>query len=100
MKRSSRRFLRRGILAAVALVAFALSGALSPTTRGDDWPQFRGPHGDNKVTGFMAPESWPKELKKQWSVTVGEGLASPALVGDKVYTFTRQGGDEVILCLE
>src|SRR5262249_24489594 len=32
--------------------------------------------------------------------SVGEGLASPVLVGDKVFTFTRQGGDEVITCLD
>jgi outer membrane protein assembly factor BamB len=94
MKRSSRRLLCRAILPAVALMALALSAA------GDDWPQFRGPHSNNHVTGFTAPATWPKELKKQWSVTVGEGLASPALVGDKVYTFTRQGGDEVIFCLD
>jgi outer membrane protein assembly factor BamB len=31
---------------------------------------------------------------------VGLGDASPVLVGDKVYAFTRQGDDEVILCLD
>src|SRR5262249_25430868 len=37
---------------------------------------------------------------QKWKTQVGEGDASPALVGDKVYTFTRQGGDEVITCLD
>jgi outer membrane protein assembly factor BamB len=66
----------------------------------DDWPQFRGPGRDNRVTGFTAPATWPKELKKVWQVPVGEGLASPALVGDKLYVFTRVGGDEVLTCLD
>jgi outer membrane protein assembly factor BamB len=70
------------------------------TAGADDWPQFRGPTRDNKVTGFTAPQTWPKALKQQWKVTVGDGVASPVLAGDKVYTFTRQGGDEVILCLD
>jgi outer membrane protein assembly factor BamB len=64
-----------------------------------DWPQWRGPHRDNKVTGFTAPKTWPKELTKKWQVTVGSGDSSPVLVGDKVYVFSRQGGDEVTTCL-
>lgn len=66
------------------------------SARGDDWPQWRGSGRDNKVSGFNAPTAWPAALKQQWKVTVGEGLASPALVGDTLFTFTRQGGDEII----
>jgi len=66
----------------------------------DDWPQFRGPGRDNKVTGFTAPATWPKELKKVREVKVGDGVASPALVGDRLYVFTRVGGDEVLSCLD
>jgi len=65
-----------------------------------DWPQWRGPNRDNKVTGFTAPATWPKELTQQWKTSVGLGEASPALVGDKLFVFTRQGGDEVTSCLE
>jgi outer membrane protein assembly factor BamB len=36
---------------------------------------------------------------QKWKVTVGSGVASPALVGDKLYVFTREDGDEVIRCL-
>jgi outer membrane protein assembly factor BamB len=72
-----------------------------------DWPQWRGPNRDAKVTDFKAPATWPKELTKKWSVNVGNGVATPALVGDKLYTFTREGidpqnpepGEEVIRCL-
>src|SRR5437016_5138064 len=66
----------------------------------DDWPQWRGPNRDNRVTGFAEPKNWPKELTKKWKIAVGEGESSPVLVGDKVYTFGRQGGDEVTLCLD
>jgi outer membrane protein assembly factor BamB len=66
----------------------------------DDWPQWRGLNRDNKVAGFTEPKTWPKELTKKWTAKVGLGDASPALVGDKVYVFTREGDDEIILCLE
>src|SRR5437879_9717741 len=68
--------------------------------RAQDWPQWRGPNRDNKVTGFAAPSTWPKELTKKGNVSVGLGDASPVLVGDRVYVFARQGGDEVTLCLD
>ncbi len=65
-----------------------------------DWPQWRGPNRDNKVTGFTEPKTWPKELTKKWKVTVGLGEASPVLVGDKLYVIGRQETDEVTLCLD
>ena len=64
-----------------------------------DWPQWRGPNRDGKATGFEAPTTWPKELTQKWKVTVGDGAATPALVGDRLYVFTRQGGNEVVRCL-
>ncbi len=64
-----------------------------------DWPQWRGPDRDGKVTGFTAPQTWPNALTQQWKTTVGSGDATPALVGDKLYVFARQGEDEVTLCL-
>jgi outer membrane protein assembly factor BamB len=64
-----------------------------------DWPQWRGPNRDGKASGFEAPKTWPKELTKKWSVKVGNGVATPSLVGDKLYVFAREGDDEVIRCL-
>src|SRR6266403_2394603 len=70
------------------------------TVLAQDWPQWRGPNRDAKVTGFTAPKTWPKELTQKWNVTVGQGDASPALVGDKIYIFARQDTDEIALCLD
>lgn len=64
-----------------------------------DWPQWRGPHRDARATGFTPPASWPAELTQTWKVTVGEGVASPSLVGDKLYVFARQDGNEILRCL-
>jgi outer membrane protein assembly factor BamB len=65
-----------------------------------DWPQWRGANRDGKVAGFKAPGQWPKELKLRWKTTVGSADATPALVGDKLYVFTRQGDEEVATCLD
>jgi outer membrane protein assembly factor BamB len=66
---------------------------------GQDWPQWRGANRDGKATGFKAPATWPKEMTQKWKVSVGAGDSSPVLVGDKVFVFARQGGDEVTMCL-
>ena len=85
----------RKIVLAICVVVIGASCAWA-----QDWPQWRGPDRDGKVTGFTAPQTWPQELKQKWSVPVGQGDATPALVGDKLYVFTRQGDDEVTLCLD
>src|SRR5712692_2145167 len=64
-----------------------------------DWPQWRGANRDAKAEGFKAPQTWPKELTQKWKVSVGNGVATPALVGDKLYVFSRQDKDEVIRCV-
>src|SRR5262245_18180338 len=82
------------LLVAAGLGAFALAADAA------DWPQWRGPNRDAKVTGFGAPRRWPKEPTQKWKVRVGGGDASPSLVGDKLYVFTRQGKDQVLRCLD
>ncbi|MCS6862830.1 MAG: PQQ-like beta-propeller repeat protein, partial [Abditibacteriales bacterium] len=84
----------------VSSILASLAVYLMPTALAADWPQWRGPNRDNRVIGFTAPAMWPKELTQRWKVTVGLGDASPALVGDRIYVFTRQGEEEVISCLD
>src|SRR5262249_9634738 len=62
--------------------------------------QWRGVNRDARVEGAKFPKTWPKELTQKWKVAVGSGDATPALVGDRLYVFSRQEGDEVIRCLD
>ena len=86
---------RTMVTLAVCVVVMMASCAV-----GQDWPQWRGPNRDGKVSGFTVPKKWPKELTEKWKVTVGSGDATPALVGDRLYVFVRQGAEEVTLCLK
>ena len=81
-------------------IAAILGGVLlASAVFAEDWPQWRGPNRDGKVVGFTPPATWPKALAEKWKVNVGDGDATPALVGDRLYVFTRQGTDEVLSCL-
>jgi outer membrane protein assembly factor BamB len=89
----------RTVRFSTVFLAFALLSLIG-VAAAQDWPQWLGPHRDGRVTGFVAPATWPKSLKQHWKISVGDGVATPDLVGDKLYVFTRQGGEEVIRCLD
>lgn len=82
---------------AMALLAGLVHGL---SVAAEDWPQWRGANRDGTVGEFAAPADWSSDLKRGWSVEVGLGDSTPALVEGRVYVFTRQGGDEVTLCLD
>ena len=81
------------------LVAIATTTLVSQGV-GPDWPQFRGPNRDGAVASFVEPKAWPERLTQKWKAEVGEGHATPVLVGGRIYTFTRQGANEVMQALD
>jgi outer membrane protein assembly factor BamB len=85
------------LIISVLITLLILSSSVSFS---QDWPQWRGLNRDSKVTGFKLPATWPADLKQEWKVTVGFGDATPLIVGNKIYLNTRQGDQEVVLCLD
>lgn len=80
----------------IALAAVVLG---TQASRAGDWPQWRGPNRDAKAADFKGPAKWPGKLTEKWKVAVGDGVATPALVGDKLFVFSRQDDSEIIRCL-
>ena len=65
-----------------------------------DYPQWRGPDRAGSAAAFVEPEVWPEQLTRNWTVEVGSGLATPIVIGARVYTFTRQETDEVLTAVD
>jgi outer membrane protein assembly factor BamB len=65
-----------------------------------DYTQWRGPNRDGSAASFTEPKTWPDQLTMRWKVEVGEGYATPIVVGNRVYTHTRQGENEVVSALD
>jgi outer membrane protein assembly factor BamB len=87
--------------ATLAAIGFLTSlPALLESQTAGDWPQFRGPNRDGALASFAEPKAWPDRLTHKWKVEVGEGHASPILVGNRVYVFTRQGTNEVMQAID
>jgi outer membrane protein assembly factor BamB len=85
-----------------AAVATMLAAVCAGAIRLDaqDYPQWRGPDRSGEASGFAAPQSWPEQLTRRWKVEVGEGYATPLVIGNRVYVFTRRGGEEVLTAFE
>jgi outer membrane protein assembly factor BamB len=84
----------------ISIVGTVLSIVLSPLVFAQDWPQWRGPGRTGEIASFREPTSWPSRLNERWRVEIGTGYATPLVVGDRVYTFTRQGEEEVMTALD
>jgi outer membrane protein assembly factor BamB len=65
-----------------------------------DYVQWRGAQRDGSASAFVEPTVWPAELTRRWKIDVGEGYATPLIVGDVVYAFTRVDGEEGITALD
>jgi outer membrane protein assembly factor BamB len=83
-----------------AVVAGQNAPSTSSGQAGPDWPQWRGPRRDGTLTAFTEPKAWPDALKQQWKITVGEGYATPILVGNRVFQFSRQGENEILRAID
>ena len=81
-----------------ALVILLISGGV--TAAAQDWSQWRGQNRDGGVAGFKAPAAWPDQLSQRWKIDVGLGYATPLVVGNRIYQFSRQGEDEVMNAID
>jgi outer membrane protein assembly factor BamB len=88
------------IAATGIVLAAGLTVAINGQNRAPDWTQWRGPNRDGAVAAFSAPASWPERLTQKWKTEVGTGYASPLLVGNRIYLFSRQGDDEVMSAID
>jgi outer membrane protein assembly factor BamB len=85
--------------ACVVLLVVAVGAAAAQNAQ-QDYPQWRGRSGDGSASAFTAPSIWPDTLTVRWRIDVGEGYATPLVVGDTVYAFTRRDGNEVMTAVD
>lgn len=76
----------------VLLGAFALSFAATRQLPADDWAQFRGPNASGVAEDSGAlPTEFSFEQNVRWTLPLGDGIASPIVVGDRVYVTAMSG---------
>jgi outer membrane protein assembly factor BamB len=85
------------ILAGVLIGTTALGEAQRPSA---DVTQWRGAARDGIITGLTAPAAWPETLTERWKVDIGTGYATPLVVDNRVYQFSRIGNNETMTALD
>jgi outer membrane protein assembly factor BamB len=68
---------------------------------GDDWPCWRGLHHDGilRETGLLA--SWPKQGPRVlWRRELGGGYSSVVVAGGRLFTQTKDGNEDLVLCVD
>ena len=96
-------FLRvvRCAFAAGALVLAPLIGEVKAANAAD-WPHLHGPLHNNTMPEAGWKKDWPADGPPVlWKASVGRGLSSFAVVGERAYTAGNDGADEdSIICLD
>ncbi len=96
--------MNRGLLSKLMIGAFfwmlvATAAATDPSQ--EDWPQWRGPTRDAKVTGDMP---WPGSLgnlSERWRVPMGPSYSGPIVCGERVFvTETENKKMEIVRALD
>lgn len=67
---------------------------------GDDWPRFRGPHGDGVADGTPLPAQFGAAQNLVWRAEVPMGRSSPIVVGSRVFLTALQGRALATLAFE
>jgi outer membrane protein assembly factor BamB len=95
------RFVRLLLGMSSSFCALVGAGRAESPAPGQGWPQWGGPQRDFKVQGAALAATWPEGgPKKLWHRELGDGYATIAADGDRLYTMYRKDGRELTTCLE
>jgi outer membrane protein assembly factor BamB len=73
------------IISPILLLAITLFSAPSA----DNWPQFRGPHGDGHADAQGLPLTWAENRNVVWKTPIHDrGWSSPVIFGDQIWLTT------------
>jgi outer membrane protein assembly factor BamB len=84
--------------------AFFLTIATCHTAAGaENWPQFRGPHGDGKSDAVGLPTEWSETKNIVWKTPIHDrGWSSPVIWGEQIWmgTATPDGKQMFAVCVD
>jgi len=72
----------------IALVILSVAGAARAA---ENWPQFRGPHGNGRADKAKLPLTWSEKKNIVWKTPIHDkGWSSPVVWGDQVWLTTAK----------
>jgi outer membrane protein assembly factor BamB len=86
-----------------SLTLFAFLSLSAIVVGGDNWPRFRGPHGDGHADAAKVPLTWSEKENVVWKTAIHDkGWSSPVVWGDQVWlTTAKANGTEMFaVCVD
>jgi outer membrane protein assembly factor BamB len=73
------------------LILFVMASIIGSSLAGENWPQFRGPHSDNRADDARLPRTWSEKHNIVWKTAIHDkGWSSPVVWGDQVWLTTAK----------
>jgi outer membrane protein assembly factor BamB len=80
---------------AAAIFLILASAVLAET----NWPQFRGPNASGVAEDAKPPAEFAADKIVAWKATIGPGISSPVVAGERVFITGMEDGKPHMLCL-
>ena len=90
----------QALLLALVHLLIGCSGGGETQGGSRDYTQWRGPHRNGSASAFVQPGQWPEQLERKWKTHVGQGYATPLVIGDIAFSFVRREAREVVTALD
>ena len=84
----------------LSALPFALLLCFTPFAESQEWPRFRGPHGDGVSDGTALPVEFGPGKNVLWRVGVPMGRSSPIVVKNRVYLTAVEGDALATLAMD
>jgi outer membrane protein assembly factor BamB len=81
----------------IRLPLFVILAACVVALAADNWPEFRGPHGDGHADAAGLPTTWSETQNVRWKTAIHDkGWSSPVVWGNQVWVTTAtEAGDKL-----
>ncbi len=86
-----------------SLMVAAVIGMGSLAHAGENWPQFRGPHGDGCSSARNLPLTWSEQTNVKWKTAIhGRAWSSPVIWDNQIWmsTATEDGRQLFAVCVD
>jgi outer membrane protein assembly factor BamB len=87
----------------ITLLLIAAAVTSAGALGAENWPEFRGPHGDGHADATGLPTHWSESENVRWKTPIHDkGWSSPVVWGDQVWmtTATADGKQLFVLCVD
>jgi outer membrane protein assembly factor BamB len=78
--------------------------ACSPVALADNWPAWRGPHGNGRAEEKEAPVEWSRKVHVLWKTALpADGNSTPIVWGERIFVtqpLDKKGRQRAMVCFE